>query len=809
MNRPQDTRHYYTPYDSGEDTDVGTDEEDYDSDELPDYEDARIRREEDPRYAIIRTAGPNFNTSAQQLKYMEHAPGSSYDPSTNVSSLSNLVYLDPPKTTLTSLFSVKSSNRDRSVWYSPFYFQIKTPRVYKNVTKFQLVQLSFPNNTGTIANTDIFFSTFIKYLENQGFSLSCINSCLNTATNGGSGFTTIGVTELGRVTNSGSQLLTKLEIPQGIYTEDALANELTFQSNNTPPFNLVSYEEFSTAFKINRDINLLFNEPGDNFKSNLSATRHGRHTKETIMNTYYSQHHIDKHAVITDTIAFNAYYYPVLKELAATKAGQYFINLSGTGLTMEVALDRILNHFQGLDSTDYYILCSTNRTTLDEYRKNHTFKHHNINKYTRSFNKGESRFRVYHDSLHTSLKNDIQNSFTRFHSQELTLASLTPASFNTLKQTNTTNNTILDHLTSVMSSQMGNDFLGETDYKYVGGDYHSSLSSGIWLSRSSNDLYTDPGFSTLFSFTSTFGRQHGTYAGKNITFTNFLDYHSTMSSYYNIVQSTSQSVSSIYGATYHRHHQYVSSKYSGVLPAEMITTKSYNLGKSVPVAFIGNKLSYTPGESVLDETNSDCVKICKQFLNEKLATYYSCLPTGGIIATLSYRLGIFTWPPSFSTVVTALNIISTSNFNYLLQVNVDQSFNNMDIAMSEDYNRTNLTTSQIKLMAAKILTGGLGAGDESQTCIQNPILFPNTLGKLDKLEFKIYADDNVLTPMWLYEPFELSINEWDATFQIDEEIGYADRNTGWGTRPTVPMPLNPAAMPFLALTSTNNPNNLK
>ncbi len=69
-----DTPKYYMPYDSGEDTDhegtdTGSDDgsEDYDSDNLPDFEDPRIRREEDPRYALIRTAGPNFNTSAQQL----------------------------------------------------------------------------------------------------------------------------------------------------------------------------------------------------------------------------------------------------------------------------------------------------------------------------------------------------------------------------------------------------------------------------------------------------------------------------------------------------------------------------------------------------------------------------------------------------------------------------------------------------------------------------------------------------------------------------------------------------------------------
>ena len=96
------TPHYYTPYESGEDTDdkTGSDNSsDYsDSDTIPDSEDPRIRREEDPRYALIRAAGPNFDTSAQQLKYMEQAPGlgsALYDVNTNITSLSSFTYLNP------------------------------------------------------------------------------------------------------------------------------------------------------------------------------------------------------------------------------------------------------------------------------------------------------------------------------------------------------------------------------------------------------------------------------------------------------------------------------------------------------------------------------------------------------------------------------------------------------------------------------------------------------------------------------------------------------------------------------------------
>jgi hypothetical protein len=163
--RKHDTPHYYTPYDSGEDSgaedtgaeDTGSEmsgsDEDYDDSKLPDYEDARIRREEDPRYAIYRITGPNFDTFGEQLDYRIHPHETPYSASTNITSLAGLQYLNPPKTVTTSLFSIKSTNRDISVYPSPFYFSIKTPRVYKNVTKFQLVQISFPNTNDTMAPT--------------------------------------------------------------------------------------------------------------------------------------------------------------------------------------------------------------------------------------------------------------------------------------------------------------------------------------------------------------------------------------------------------------------------------------------------------------------------------------------------------------------------------------------------------------------------------------------------------------------------------------------------------------------------------
>jgi len=68
MSRPT---HYYRPYESEkeEETDEGTDEGTDDSEDEHNEDDTeRIRAEKDPRYAILRTAGPNMNTVEQQNK---------------------------------------------------------------------------------------------------------------------------------------------------------------------------------------------------------------------------------------------------------------------------------------------------------------------------------------------------------------------------------------------------------------------------------------------------------------------------------------------------------------------------------------------------------------------------------------------------------------------------------------------------------------------------------------------------------------------------------------------------------------------
>jgi len=776
----------YSPYTSGSDidseTNSGTDSE-------SDYEDRRITREQDPRYAILRTPD-----ATKQIKTdLNNAPGAPWDPTTNINSLENKEYASAPRTTKTSLFSMKSINRDRNVYPTPYNFQLKLPRVYKNITKFQLVQLSFPNNSNGVVGNNLFISSLIDDMIRNGVPSTCINTCISIV-NCATGTNTVAMMEAQRTNVIGDPLLTTVSVPDGSYSNPQLADELTFQSNNTPPLNMISYPQFKEIFQNTRDISVLFNEPGDTFYSKTGA-RITRPTKEMIMNTYYTQQHIDS-LTITDNVTFTAYYYPILKELLALPLSKPFI----------ANYDDIVLHvngiFEGLDSEYYYSVCFTNKDILDNFRPHLTFELRNVNNYAWRYNDKDSRFTTMHSQLHTSIQRDITKNYQATLQRELTFASLTHGAFTTMKTNSIGYSAIYKHLETNLSSVLGCYMLA-TNYQYQGGSTHITAESTFTAS----DLASDEQFNGLFQCKSTIGCIYGNYNGIVMNFRNFTDYHSTISTYYTIVQSTNTVLSDIHQSIAMNHHAYVSTKYTSVLPQKMIDTKSYVSGQALPVSFVTGQSAYVPGIAPQAMSapfinamtySTVCSTICCNYITNMLQKWYAGLPVNSVIGTMTYRLGLINIAPNqYNVVSTILQYTSTSNLNFLMQINDEQGFNNMDIAMNENRTISNDTTGQIRLVAAKILMGNVGDSGISQTLIQNPSIFETTLGKLDKLHIKVYYDDEQITPAWQYLPFQYDVNEWNATFQIDEEVGFVNQDPKWELNPTVPVPKNPDETPYL------------
>ena len=77
----------------------------------------------------------------------------------------------------------------------------------------------------------------------------------------------------------------------------------------------------------------------------------------------------------------------------------------------------------------------------------------------------------------------------------------------------------------------------------------------------------------------------------------------------------------------------------------------------------------------------------------------------------------------------------------------------------------------------------------------NPIIFNPPLGKLDKISINLLFDDTALTPVEKFYPFQGSnLFEWDATYQIDEEICDASSNGNLSSVPSVK--IDPKNTPF-------------
>jgi hypothetical protein len=180
-----------------------------------------------------------------------------------------------------------------------------------------------------------------------------------------------------------------------------------------------------------------------------------------------------------------------------------------------------------------------------------------------------------------------------------------------------------------------------------------------------------------------------------------------------------------------------------------------------------------------------------------------------VINTLAYRLGVLDLSKGYSIISTVNSILPAFNNNLFMSINDEMGFNNLDVAMPENYAVSNETTGQVKLMFAKIMFTGIGKSGDSQTLFQNPLVFETPLGKLDRFTFKIYYDDAALTPVWLANPFVQVETEWNAIINIEEEVSQASRTTGWGPNPTIPIPSNPNATPYLSYTTKDNPNNKK
>lgn len=253
-----DTPKYYTPYtntyqeyQSDSESESGSDSSSDSGSSTSSYENTIARGSDDPRYAIIRAAGPDLQTTEKQLFYQmdtnDHGyPYNDWEPSTSNSKVEDkLLGTAAPKTvsTQTSLFSLTSDNRDVSVYPHSTFFTLKTPRTYRNVTQIQFVNINFPYFLTYVTDASSLFNEVVSYIQsNYGLNIPSYSNCYTCLGSIGSRGATSSLvggsfSEIGRTNPvaSNEPLTHTFTLSPGNYTGPSYAAEMDKQMNLTPP----------------------------------------------------------------------------------------------------------------------------------------------------------------------------------------------------------------------------------------------------------------------------------------------------------------------------------------------------------------------------------------------------------------------------------------------------------------------------------------------------------------------------------------------------------------------------------------------
>ena len=275
----------------------------------------------------------------------------------------------------------------------------------------------------------------------------------------------------------------------------------------------------------------------------------------------------------------------------------------------------------------------------------------------------------------------------------------------------------------------------------------------------------------------------------------FPSLYSTFQSYASTNTGMSAIITNTYSSALSTTSQYITSHYGQVFPPAMLANNSFlnNKGPGGVTFYTQQRIikPSTPfdalnqgGALLLDGTTpSNLTNSCCAFINAILDNIYSCFPAEYIASAAVFQKAGFIGSNILNYYSTLASAGAVTKNNLYLQLNVEQGLNNMDVAVKENYNISNETTSQHKVVLGKLLTEGTGFQDITQTVVQLPAKFDTPLSTIDHFTFNLLLDD--LTPLSKIFPFQLAGTDWDGILQIDEEVGTLDRDTDLAPVPTI------------------------
>lgn len=420
----------YRPYTSDSETDSGSESDtSFSSGDTSDYS-TRIKP----------TQLPNFRMLAQGLS-LNNMGGTSGGASTMVGALGSPITngyatfknyefdakdpsgaeLKSSSQTVNSIIMMDSRDRDRSVFPQPTNVTLRLPRVYSNVTNFQLVQIKL-------------LSAFFYFRADKNNTDISILELNRTVTD-----------QFGNTVPN----IVKTFIREGTYDINSLLAEIATRLNVTPIFYDFpnGFQDFAPRFAATGDFSIGFNFPGDNYYDSLLNQYIPNPTMTLIISKYFQSQYAGQSSYTTDQMKI-AYYYPVVKEILldpsfmkAEPQNQMNLNIVYNTqylLVGETVESRCVYTFQGISDPVILEVIGLNIDLLNRYRQRHTFRYALINKYNITYETQSNRVTIASPSLNTSLVNLITYKQAQSFSEQLNLNGITQATYNTFNTSNTT-----------------------------------------------------------------------------------------------------------------------------------------------------------------------------------------------------------------------------------------------------------------------------------------------------------------------------------------------------------------------------------
>jgi len=370
----------------------------------------------------------------------------------------------------TSILIVNSRDRDRSIYLQPSQFTLRVPRIYKNITSFQILQLK-------LLSAFFYFrpdkeNTKLQILENGRTLLNSSNQVVpNTITT---------------------------TIRTGTYDISTLLSELQTQLNRTPLFFFFpnGISDYILLFAPSGDLGLGFNQPGDTFYDTLRSKFVTNPTTAIIVSYYFNSQYAGLSSYTIQQVKY-AYYYPVLYECYLDSAfGPTSLNLTLVTSSLppgETIDQRILYTKQGLDDTVIAEIINNNITVLDSYRNLHTFKYSLVNGYICAYETFNNRINISSSNLNTSLVNLINLQTSKALAAELNARGLSVADYNNLVTSVSLNTAVFTNMYNVLQNKFAVYF--GINFNTYAPEFFADLSSSLFIQNAVGATGVDTGYS--------------------------------------------------------------------------------------------------------------------------------------------------------------------------------------------------------------------------------------------------------------------------------------------------------------------------